>query len=205
MIMTFPAFFRTVPPLILRDPLAELLGAAEAGLIEYRYEDVVKLAGHSCPTVAGAWLMARHGLAALYPDGTPLRGNLRVDMRGADDEGTTGVVGSILGMITGAAGEGGFKGLGGAHARCGLLRYGQTQPGAVTLTRLDERRAVTLDYFPEIVPPAPEMPALLARLVGGTATEEERLVFARLWQDRVRRILVDHGQDTELVRVRRMD
>lgn len=31
------------------DPLAEFLGAAEGGLIEYGYADAVKLAGHSCP------------------------------------------------------------------------------------------------------------------------------------------------------------
>ena len=54
----FPAFFQDIPPLTLRDPLAALLGAAEGGLIDYRYADAVKLAGHSCPTVAGAWLMA---------------------------------------------------------------------------------------------------------------------------------------------------
>jgi len=35
---------------VLRDPLAELLGAAEGGIVEYRYADAVKLAGHSCPT-----------------------------------------------------------------------------------------------------------------------------------------------------------
>ena len=53
--MAFPEFFARVPAVTLRDPLAELLGAAEGGLIEYRFADAVKLTGHSCPTVAGAW------------------------------------------------------------------------------------------------------------------------------------------------------
>ena len=35
--MAFPAFFDEVPPLTLRDPLAEILGAAAGGLIEYRF------------------------------------------------------------------------------------------------------------------------------------------------------------------------
>ena len=74
--MAFPAFFADIPPITLRDPLAELLGAAENGLIEYHFADAVKLAGHSCPTVAGAWLMTVRALRALYGDETPVRGNI---------------------------------------------------------------------------------------------------------------------------------
>ena len=57
--MKTPDFFDKVPPIVIADPLAEFLGATEGGLLEYRYVDAVKLAGHSCPTVAGAWLMTR--------------------------------------------------------------------------------------------------------------------------------------------------
>ena len=49
-----PAFYAQAPSLILRDPLAQFLGAARHGVIEYRYTDVVRLSGHSCPTVANA-------------------------------------------------------------------------------------------------------------------------------------------------------
>jgi hypothetical protein len=56
--MAFPAFFDQAPVLRLHDPLAQLLGAATDGVIEYRYADAVRVAGHSCPTVAGAWLCA---------------------------------------------------------------------------------------------------------------------------------------------------
>ena len=65
--MQTPAFFDQVPSIVLYDALAQTLGAVQDGLIEYRYLDAVKLAGHSCPTVAGAWLMARAALARLYP------------------------------------------------------------------------------------------------------------------------------------------
>lgn len=65
--MKHPAFFDEAPRIVVRDPLADLLGAAEGGLLEYRYLDAVRLAGHSCPTVAGAWLMARAALRSLYP------------------------------------------------------------------------------------------------------------------------------------------
>jgi len=69
--MSYPAFYDAVARITLHDPLAEFLGAADKGLIEYGYVDAVKLAGHSCPTVAGAYLMTLKALARLYPDGTP--------------------------------------------------------------------------------------------------------------------------------------
>ena len=81
--MQTPSFFDAVRPIVVVDPLAEALGAAEGGLIEYRYVDAVKLAGHSCPTVAGAWLMTRAALARLYPGETPRRGEMRVELRQA--------------------------------------------------------------------------------------------------------------------------
>ena len=77
----FPAFFDQVPRLTVRDPLADFLGAAEGGVLEYGYADAVRLAGHSCPTVAGAWLMTRAALARLHPGAVPRRGGIRVELR----------------------------------------------------------------------------------------------------------------------------
>ncbi|MGB9194890.1 MAG: hypothetical protein WCB88_13250, partial [Azonexus sp.] len=88
--MAFPEFFARIPAVTLRDPLAELLGAAEGGLIEYRFADAVKLAGHSCPTVAGAWLMTVRALRALYGAGIPLRGNIKVALRDELESGVSG-------------------------------------------------------------------------------------------------------------------
>jgi hypothetical protein len=200
--MAFPDFFNQVPSLTLRDPLANVLGATTDGVIEYCYADAVKLAGHSCPTVAGAWLMASRALSVLHPDGLPERGNIRVDLRTPQDAGTSGVVGAVLGLITGAAGEGGFKGLGGQHARRDLLRYGVAIEADARFTRIDTGAAVLVDYHPEATPPAPEMPPLMARVIGGVANEQERAEFARLWQDRVRRILLQDADTPALVVVR---
>ncbi len=50
--MNHPDFFDEVPRISLYDPLAEFLGATEGGILEYGYFDAVRLAGHSCPTVA---------------------------------------------------------------------------------------------------------------------------------------------------------
>lgn len=197
--MPFPDFFAQIPSLSLRDLLADTLGAATDGIIEYHYADAVKLAGHSCPTVAGAWLMASRALAALYPDSLPLRGDIRVELRGAQDAGTIGVVGAVLGLITGAAGEGGFKGLGSRHVRRDLLRFGVDIDAEARITRLDNGASVLLDYHPEVVPQAPEMPPLMARVVGGVADAGERAAFGQLWQDRVRRILLQQSERPTIV------
>lgn len=198
--MSFPEFFAQIPALTLHDGLAEVLGAAAGGVIEYHYEDVVRLAGHSCPTVAGAWLLARHGLAALYPEGLPERGGIRVELRAAQDAGTTGVVGAVLGLITGAAGEGGFKGLGPRFGRRELLQFGVEMPAEVRFTRLDNGATVQLEYHPEAVPPAAGMQTLMPRVVSGQADAGERTEFARLWQERVQRILLDHADDPAVVK-----
>jgi hypothetical protein len=197
--MGFPDFFAQVPVLAVHDPLAEALGASEGGIMTYRYEHAVLLAGHSCPTVASAWLMARRGLAGLYPEGLPERGAIGVELREHLSVGTAGVVGSVLGLVTGAAGEGGFKGLGGHHVRRGLLAYGIDLAGEVRLRRLDTGLSVLLDYHPDRVPPPSGMAALMARVVGGVADAGERATYARLWQDRVRCILLEHMDDPDLV------
>jgi hypothetical protein len=197
--MAFPEFFQLVPSITLRDKLADTLGAATDGVIEYHYSDAVKLAGHSCPTVAGAWLMASRALAALYPDSLPLRGDIRVELRGAQDAGTIGVVGAVLGLITGAANDGGFKGLGGQHVRRDLLKYGVDIAAEARFTRLDSGASVLVDYHPEAVAPSPDLPPLMARVVGGVADEAERTTFGQLWQERVRRILLQETEEPTLV------
>lgn len=197
--MSHPEFFDTVPRITLHDPLAELLGAADRGLITYGYPDAVKLAGHSCPTVAGAYLMTLKALGALYPDRPPERGDIRVGLKAAQAEGTAGVVGAIAGLLTGAAGEGGFKGLGGRYARRDLLRFSAGIDAELRFTRGDTQAGVTVRYRPECVPPAPELQALMPRVVAGEASAAERTEFGRLWQMRVKRILIDHFDDPELV------
>lgn len=189
--MNFPAFFAQVPSLTLRDPLAALLGSAREGLIDYHFSDAVKLTGHACPTVASAWLMATEGLRVLYPDQIPVRGQIRVDMREAADTGVAGVIASVLTLLTGAAGEGGFKGLAGQHVRRQRLIFGVAGLGACRLTRLDTGRAVDCSTDLSVVPGDPRMGGLLGALLGGAAGPAEQATFADLWLARVERILLD--------------
>ncbi len=199
-----PAFYADAPAILVHDGLAAFLGAAEGGIVEYRYADAVKLAGHSCPTVAGSFMMARAALRALYPDPDelPERGEIRVDCRDARDAGVTGVIASVLGLLTGAAGDGGFRGLAGRFVRRDRLFFEQPlASGDVRFTRLDDGRAIETATRLERVPGDPRTSWAMSRCLGGQASPEEAELFRQLWQDRVRRILVEHADDPDLVEI----
>jgi hypothetical protein len=201
--MDFPDFFDDAPPVSLREPLAAFLGASKSGIITYRYADAVKLAGHSCPTVAGAYLMVSKGLASLYGDELPERGGIEVHMRDGREQGTTGVTAAIATLLTGAASETGFSGIGADHrfSRRGLLRFDAPIDGLLALRRCDTGRGVVLDLNLASAPANPEMRALFPKTVAGQADESEQAQFGMLWQDRVARMLRDHTDDPELVRI----
>jgi hypothetical protein len=174
---------------VLRDPLAEFLGAAEGGRLEYSYADAVKLTGHSCPTVAGAWLATVDALEALYPGELPERGGMRVELRGGVEEGVSGVVASVAGLVTGAAGEGGFKGIGGRFVRRGLLAFGAPIAADLRFTRLDTGRSLDID-LPR-APMAESLKASLREALSPDASAEARQRFARAWQARVAAMFPD--------------
>lgn len=197
-----PPFFDDVPVLRVRDPLADLLGAAEEGGIEYRYRDAVRLAGHSCPTVAGAYRLTALALQALYPHELPQRGGVEASFRDGQADGTTGVVASVVSLLTGAAGEGGFQGLAGQFGRRGLLTFSADQPLDLRFRRRDSGRAVDAMADLRRVPASPEVMPLLKLCLAGEAGPEERLRFQALWQDRVRRILLEHGDDPAVFIIR---
>lgn len=199
----FPEFFAAAPRIRLHDPLAAFLGAAREGVLEYGYADVVRLAGHSCPTVASAFLMARAGLAALYPEALPERGGVRVELRDAAEEGVTGVVANVLSFLTGATVGTGFKGIGGRFDRRALLAYDTPLEGQVRFTRTDTGAAVTVRARLEYVPADPRVPSLLQRCARGVTSGEEEALFRSLWQDRVRRLLLEHADDPEVIGVMR--
>lgn len=197
--MKTPAFYDAVAPIAVTDPLAELLGAAEGGRFEYHYRDAVKLAGHSCPTVAGAWLMTRTALARLYPDAAPQRGGMLVELHQASDEGVAGVIASIAGLITGAANEGGFKGLVGRFGRQGLLQFGVPMAGEIRFTRLDNGSSVELTHVPQVVPRHTALQSLMRDALAPAADAATREAFAEAWQGWVRTILIDHADDPALI------
>lgn len=198
--MRYPTFFDQAPAITMRDPLAELLGAADGGLIDYHYLDAVRLAGHSCPTVAGAWLMARAALRALYPDGPAERGGVAVSMAGAEEEGVNGVIGQVFTLVTGAAAANGFHGIAGRHVRHSLLRF-SAGVDALQVHRLDTGKAVSVALDMSNVPAPGNLRPLMADALDPDATAEQRAAFAQAWQGRVKCLLLDHADDPAVIRV----
>jgi hypothetical protein len=199
--MTYPAFFNEVRTITLQDPLADLLGAASDGLMTYGYTDAVKLAGHSCPTVAGAYLMTLKALEALYPGEIPVRGAVRVAFSAPQADGVTGVTAAVAGLLTGAAGEGGFKGLGGRFSRQNLLKFEAGNDRGLRFSRPDSGASLSAAYHPEVVSSPPELQVLMPRLFSGEASAAEKTEFGRHWQMRVKRILIDHFDDPEMLAI----
>lgn len=202
--MTFPDFFDNAPVVRLHDPLAQILGSTTDGIMDYRYADAVRLAGHSCPTVAGAFLTARAALKVLYPDTLPERGGIAVHMPSPETEGTTGVVAQVFTLLTGAAAQGGFKGIGGRFARNGLLSFAThsgENGGAVRFERLDTGAAVMVIFDAGRIPTDVSQRERMQAVIQNRETPEQQVEFARLWQERVRRILLQHADDPGMIRV----
>lgn len=202
----YPAFFDQAPTLTVRDMLAQFLGTARDGLFTYHYLDAVRLAGHSCPTVAGAWLMVTRGLRALYERDIPERGNIDVMMRDERTAGTTGVIAAIATLLTGAAAETGFHGIGPQQrfSRQNLLHYDVSAlGGTLALRRRDTGSIVQITLDSSQIPAAhPDLPTLMPKAISGQATPAEMQRFGQIWQEKVRALLIDHANDDNLIQIR---
>ncbi len=199
--MQYPTFFKEVETIEMVDPLSMVLGAFEGGNITFNYLDVVKSAGHSCPTVAGAYLITLKALQALYPHDTPVRGNIKVAFKEPMEEGVAGVIGNVVSQLTGATDKSGFKGLNGKFARHSLMEFNAGLHSSGRFTRVDTGASVDVFYNPNVVPPLPDMQPLMQKVMGGSAEPEDIKAFGIFWQERVERILIENSDNSEMIRV----
>ncbi len=196
--MKYPEFFDAIPPIVLQDDLAAFLGTSEKGILEISYLDVVKMAGHSCAVVAGAYLLAQKGLSVLFGDELPQRGRIKVELRRMPEEENAGVTGSVLSNITGAAARAmGFSGIQqGRFSRRNLLHFGVDMAADVRFTRLDTGASVSLNYNPaKVVRPR----SVLMSAIGPEATPESKAAFPKRWQEMVKTIFDHAEQVVEMV------
>lgn len=183
--MKYPSFYDSIEKIRLQDELSNFLGAFDDGIIEFSYLDIVKCAGHSCPTVLGAYLMTLEGLKALYKDELPKRGEIKVEFKENQKEGVAGVIANVIGNITGATQTSGFKGIGGNFDRRHLMFFEADIRGSVKFTRRDTKQSVEVVYNPSVIAPDVNMPTLMQKCIARTANENEQKKFGRLWQLRV--------------------
>lgn len=189
--------FPKTPSITLYDPLGDLLGAG-GGQFTYTFEDAVKLAGHACPTVAGAFLLARGALERLFPGETAQRGDLQVVVPGSVGQGVNGPMSQVFNLLTGAAADNGFHGLGGQFVRSHLLTFQpEAAPGApFTFTRISTQKSVQLLYSADAFPPSSAVPELMPLALSGRASRAQKAQFQAAWRQRVLDILADEGART---------
>ena len=161
------------------DPFSDfLLGSAEEKSYEVSLLDVVRFAGHACPSMVGAFLMTRRAIQELYPEsGICIRGEIEIDMPGAPTQGANGPIANVFGFITGAWSETGFGGLQGKFKRRGLLRFNSAAvtDGGVRFSRPALGLSVVLHFDPSRI----------------TISEDPSLPFQRKWREKIKTILAN--------------
>lgn len=187
-------FYADVEPIKLREPLAEFLGAVDTGEeFIFTYADAVKLAGHSCPAVSGAYKTTQKALKALYGNEIPVRGEISVKVLGDVDNGANGPISQVISLITGAAPETGFAGLGQRFGRKNKLVFDEEneEPNAFVFTRDDTKKSVKVIYHPERIPQDKDMGELFTKCIVNTADEKQKEKFKDMWQRRVKTVLLE--------------
>ena len=207
----FRDFFAEVEPLQMREPFAQTLGVfkKEDTVMEYGFLDVVKMAGHACPTTAGAYLCCRQALKALYRDETPIRGDIAITVYGEPDEGVYGVIGQVFSLLTGAAPESGFRGLGHKFKRKDLLVFNpqKIDPQALCFefTRMDTGQTVLVKFYPHRIPfPAEKskrMGELMQKVLWEAAKQDEIRQFQDLWMEKVSEMLVKQTDISQWIKI----
>jgi hypothetical protein len=186
--MKYPEFFDKIQTIKLKDDLASFLGTFEDGLVEFSYLDIVKSAGHSCPTVAGAYLLAFCGLKELYKEQLPIRGEIFVSFKDDANDGVAGVIANVITQITGATATSGFKGIGGKFVRHSLMEFDANISSSVKFQRLDSGKSIEVIYNPNSIGADPKMQQLMQKIMQNNANKDEKKEFGELWQQRVENI-----------------
>jgi hypothetical protein len=138
------------------EPFAEFLLADPD---EYRFTisllDVVRFAGHACPSMIGAFLISQRAIAELFPEtNTCVRGQVGIEIPAPVTQGPTGPISNVFSMIFGSWEKSGFGGLQGKFVRRGLLKYEASNIplGTYRFHNLISKVWVDITYDPTKVP-----------------------------------------------------
>ncbi len=197
----FRDFLYDVKPIKFKEPLAETLGAfkEDGPVLEYTFIEAVKMAGHACPTVTGAYMSCQEALDVLYPDEIPTRGNIAITIYGEPDEGVNGVIGQVFSFLTGAAPESGFKGLAHKFKRKDLLQFSSDKLDSEALCfefkRLDNQARILVKFYPQRVPypaeKAMKLNPLMKKVLFDQADDAEKKELQDLFIGKVKVMLVE--------------
>ncbi|OGW07788.1 MAG: hypothetical protein A2W75_01660, partial [Nitrospinae bacterium RIFCSPLOWO2_12_39_15] len=142
-------------------------------------------------------------LKALYGKDTPVRGNIKVTIKGGATDLAYGPMSQVISFITGAATITGFRGLGGQFNRQNLLIFDEKnfEYNTFIFQRLDNGKKVKVVYDTSSLPQDPAMGELMGEVLSGTASKDEHEEFIKLWQGNVKRILLEDDKYPGLFKV----
>ena len=202
-------FFDKAQEIKLKDPLSYVLGAMDEGeLMVFKYADAAKMAGHSCAAVSGAYMITAKALKHLYGNEAPVRGDIRVTIKGKPSDLAYGPMSQVISLITGAATETGFHGLGGGKfGRYNLLTFDEEnfEFNTFIFERADTGKKVKVVYNPQALPEDPRMGEVAGPTMMGSASKEVAEEFFSLWQGKVRKILLEDENYPGLFEVTEID
>lgn len=134
------------------DPFSDyLMGTNEEKKYSISLLDVVRFAGHACPSMVGAFFIAKTAIETLYPENKLcVRGDIRIDIPKNPTDGATGPIANVFGFIFGAWNETGFGGLAGKFIRRHLIQFSSenAQPNSYRFTRLSNNKSVDIYFDP---------------------------------------------------------
>ena len=145
--------------------------------------------------------MTKEALKALYPNSLPQRGNIKVEIKDKALDGVTGVISSVITNITGSTKDLGFKGIAGTYDRRYLMSYDNDIESNIKFIRLDTNEAVEVSYDLSSIYFNPRMQELMQKSIKLSASENEKLEFGKLWQDRVENISLNISRVIKVIKV----
>ncbi|GIL16860.1 MAG: hypothetical protein BroJett040_06110 [Oligoflexia bacterium] len=172
----------------IHEPFAEFLMADQD---EYQFTisllDVVRFAGHACPSMVGAFLISQRAIRELFPEtNICIRGQVAIEIPSSTTQGATGPISNVFSMIFGSWEKSGFGGLQGHFVRRGLLSYESPNvpPGVYRFRNLQTGKHVDISYDPSKA----TVPA-----------EANQLPFQKMWRYKIAAILKNPDQFVRVV------
>ena len=134
------------------DPFSDyLMGSDEEKEYSISLLDVVRFSGHACPSMVGAFFIAKAAIDNLYPDNKlAVRGDVKIDIPKKPTDGATGPIANVFGFILGAWNETGFGGLSGKFIRRNLTQFNSENalPNSYRFTRISNNKSVDIYFEP---------------------------------------------------------
>lgn len=173
----------------VREPFAEFLKATST---EFDFElsllDVVRFAGHACPSMIGAFIISKKATEELFENQIVIRGDVQVSTSSSVNSGATGPICNVFSMIFGAWEKSGFGGLNGNFKRRDLLKFSDVEvpSGAFRFKNIRTSKVIDIYYSP------------------AQAIKDEKAIEAEFpmdWRIKIKKILKNADNCLKVVRI----